>query len=196
MRVSASNSAGETAGELRANDFDGTTTFSNGHNVFGSDVQGNVPGDRENISAGALFAALEYGGGKLGPDGTVALKNSLTNPALSVGDPLAATVLDQRGAARPQPAGSLPDLGAVELNQPLSIGATANNDVRSGTNAANNLTGVAGNDYLKAWAATTRWTAVTAATCSMADRATTSSPAARALIWSPTLDAVTGLRRR
>ena len=58
-------------------------------------------------------------------------------------------MLDQRGTARPLPAGSLPDLGAVELNQPLSTGATVNNDMRSGTNAANNLTGLAGNDYLK-----------------------------------------------
>ena len=112
---------------------------------------GQRPGDRENIAAGALFAAVDpaTGGGKLGPDGTVALKNNLANPALSAGDPLAASAFDQRGAARPLPAGSLPDLGAVELNQPLSTGATANNDVRSGTNAANNLTGLAGNDYLK-----------------------------------------------
>ena len=58
-------------------------------------------------------------------------------------------MFDQRGAARPQPAGSLPDLGAVELNQPLSTSATANNDVLTGSNAANTLTGLAGNDYLK-----------------------------------------------
>ena len=77
----------------------------------------------------------------------MALKNNLANPALSAGDPLAANVFDQRGIARPLPAGSLPDLGAVELDQPLSTGSTANNDVRTGTNAANNLTGVAGNDY-------------------------------------------------
>ena len=119
--------------------------------MFGSDVAGNVPGDRENIAASAIFAAVDpvTGGGKLGPDGTVALRNNVANPALSAGDPLAASAFDQRGAARPQPAGSLPDLGAVELNQPLSTGSTANNDVRTGTNAANNLTGVAGNDYLK-----------------------------------------------
>ena len=56
-----------------ADDISGTITFSNGHNVFGSDVAGNVPGDRENIAAGALFAAVDpaTGGGKLGPDGTV-----------------------------------------------------------------------------------------------------------------------------
>ena len=128
-----------------------TITLSNGHNVFGSDVVGNVPGDRENVASATLFATIDptTGGGKLGPDGTVALKNNLANPALSAGDPLAASAFDQRGIARPLPAGSLPDLGAVELNQPLSTGATVNNDVRTGSNAANNLTGVAGNDYLK-----------------------------------------------
>ena len=132
-------------------DIAGTITFSNGHNVFGSDVVGNIPGDRESVSPATLFATVDLstGGGKLGPDGTVTLKNNVANPALSAGDPLAASAFDQRGTARPLPAGSLPDLGAVELKQPLSTGATANNDVRSGTNAANNLTGLAGNDYLK-----------------------------------------------
>ena len=45
--------------------------------------------------------------------------------------------------------GSLPDLGAVELNQSLSTAASANNDVLTGTNAVNKLTGLAGADYLK-----------------------------------------------
>ena len=69
-----------------------------------------------------IFAAVDpkTGGGKLGPNGTVALRNNVANPALSAGDPIQANVFDQRGAARPQPAGTLPDLGAVELNQPLS----------------------------------------------------------------------------
>ena len=134
-----------------ADDLSGTITFSNGHNVFGSDVAGNVPGDRENIAAGAIFAAVDPAPAAASSARTAPwrCKNNLANPALSAGDPLAASAFDQRGAARPLPAGSLPDLGAVELNQPLSTGATANNDVRSGTNAANNLTGLAGNDYLK-----------------------------------------------
>ena len=68
-----------------------------------------------------MFAAIDpaTGGGKLSPDGTVALRNNVANPALSAGDPILANVFDQRGAARPQPGGSLPDLGAVELDQPL-----------------------------------------------------------------------------
>ena len=56
---------------------------------------------------------------------------------------------DRRGTTRQLPAGSLPDIGAVEINQPLSTGATANNDVRSGTDAMNNLTGLIGNDLLR-----------------------------------------------
>ena len=79
----------------------------------------------------------------------MALRNNVANPALSAGDPILANVFDQRGAARPQPGGTLPDLGAVELNQPLSTAATDNNDVLTGTNAVNKLTGLAGADYLK-----------------------------------------------
>ena len=155
----------------------GTITLSNGHNVFGSDVAGNIPGDRENIAPGAIFAAVDpdTGGGKLGPDGTVALQEQRRQPGAQRRRPVAANVFDQRGAARPQPAGSLPDLGAVELNQPLSTGATANNDVRSGTNAANNLPASPATTTSRAWAATTRSTAAPAATCSTAVLATTSS---------------------
>ena len=87
---------------------------------------GNIPGDRQNVAPTTIFAAVDpnTGGGKLGPDGTVALRNNVANPALSAGDPILANVFDQRGAARPQPAGSLPDLGAAELNQPLSTAAS------------------------------------------------------------------------
>ena len=112
---------------------------------------GNVPGDRENVapppsSPRSIPAPAAASSARTAP---CRCSNNVANPALSAGDPLAASAFDQRGAARPLPAGSLPDLGAVELNQPLSTGATANNDVRTGTNAANNLTGLAGNDYLK-----------------------------------------------
>jgi hypothetical protein len=71
-------------GSPRDPDISGTIILSNGHNVFGSDVAGNVPGDRENIAGSALFAAVDpvTGGGKLGPDGTVPLRNNVANPAL------------------------------------------------------------------------------------------------------------------
>ena len=50
---------------------------------------------------------------------------------------------------RPLPAGSLPDIGSIEINQPLSTSPTANNDVITGSNAANNLAGLAGNDLIQ-----------------------------------------------
>ena len=126
---------------------------SNGHNVFGSDVPGNVPGDREKVAPATLFAAVDpaTGGGKLDARGVVPLKkNSSANPALSGADPITASAFGQLGTTkRPLPAGSLPDIGAVEADQPLSTSPTANNDVITGSNAANNLSGLAGNDYLK-----------------------------------------------
>ena len=99
-----------------------------------------------------MFAAIDpaTGGGKLSPTGIVPLKNAVTNPALSAADPITASTFGQLGTTtRPLPAGSLPDIGSVEINQPLSTSPTANNDVLTGSNAANNLSGLAGNDYLK-----------------------------------------------
>ena len=47
---------------------------------------------RQAFVAGAIFAAVDSrGGGKPGPDGTVALRNNVANLALSAGDPLART---------------------------------------------------------------------------------------------------------
>ena len=93
--IASSPGTGRSARGSAAPDPDiaGAITFSNGHNVFGSDVVGNIPGDRENIAPSAIFAAIDpdTGGGKLSPDGTVPLRNNLANPALSGGDPLAAS---------------------------------------------------------------------------------------------------------
>ena len=138
-------------GSTVADDIVGTVTISNGHNIFGSGAAGAITGDRQNVPPDALFASLysSIPGGKIGPDGTVALRNNVANPALSAGDPILANVFDQRGATRPQPGGSLPDLGAAELNQPLSTAKSNNNDVLTGTDAVNKLTGLAGADYLK-----------------------------------------------
>ena len=131
----------------------GTSIVSNGHNIFGSDVDGSIAGDREKVAPRAIFAAIdpETGGGKLSASGIVPLKNSLANPALSGADPLAAGAFDQLGTTRrPQPSGSLPDIGAVEMRQPLSTGATANNDVITGSDAVNHLVGLQGNDLIRA----------------------------------------------
>ena len=133
-------------------DIYGSITASNGHNVFGTDVAGSIAGDRENVAPSALFAAIDpdTGGGKLSANGVVPLKLSLANPALSGGDPLAAGATGQLAVnPRPLPAGSLPDIGAVEADQPLSTGATVNNDVITGSAAANTLAGLAGNDLIK-----------------------------------------------
>ena len=136
----------------RQSDIGGTLAFSNGHNVFGTDVAGNASGDRENIAAAAVFAAIDpdTGGGLLNSSGIVPLRNSIANPALSGADPLAASATGQLGGtARPLPAGSLPDIGSIEINQALSTTASANNDLLTGTAAANTINGLAGADYLK-----------------------------------------------
>ncbi|MGD9507858.1 MAG: hypothetical protein AB7X49_04805, partial [Geminicoccaceae bacterium] len=134
--------AGNEAG-YHASDIDSVHGFvmqSNGHNVFGSEVAGSVVGDRENVAASAIFAAS----GTF--TGIIPLKRSLANPALSGGDPLAAGRTDQLGRKRPQPGGSLPDIGAAEIDQPLSTGTSVRNDVILGNAAPNTLAGWAGND--------------------------------------------------
>ena len=142
--------AGAAVGAL---DIDGKITASNGHNAFGSDVKGGIVGDREKVAASTIFAAIDpaRGGGRLDTRGIVPLKkNSLTNPALSGADPITAGSTGQLGTTkRPQPAGSLADLGAAEADQALSTSSTVNNDVLTGSNAANNLSGLAGNDLIQ-----------------------------------------------
>ena len=129
----------------------GTIAFSNGHNIFGSDVAGAIVGDLQGVAPGLLFASLDpdTGGGQLNAAGIVPLRNSVTNPALSGGDPLAALPTDQIGTTRPLPAGSLPDIGAAERNQALSTTASPNNDVLTGTDRANTIAGNAGAVLIK-----------------------------------------------
>ena len=132
-------------------DLRGFIDFSNGHNIFGTAVTGEVAGDRENIAGSALFATIDpvTGGGVVGADGTVALRNNAANPALGGADPLAANATDQVGAARPLPADSLPDIGAAERSQTLSTTASANNDRLTGTAAANTINAQAGHDFVR-----------------------------------------------
>jgi hypothetical protein len=164
-----------------APDIASAITLSNGHNVFGTDVAGNIAGDRENVAPGAIFAALDpnTGGGLLGPNGTVALRNSVTNPALSGADSLLVQGVDQLGAARFQPGPSRADTGAVERNQ------TALSTIASATTTCSPATPTPTRS--PPWPATTSWsaspgptrsTAATAPTCSTAAPATTSSTAA------------------
>ena len=110
------------------------------------------------VGASSIFATINptTGGGQTTPTGIVPLKkNLLSNPALSAADPITAGSFGQLGdTRRPLPAGSLPDLGAAEADQPLSKSPATNNDVLTGTSGANNLSGLAGNDYLKGLAGT------------------------------------------
>lgn len=123
---------------------------SDGHNIFGNEVDGIVPGDRIGVDAHTLFAALDgAGGGMLGSNNLVALLNSALNPALSGGDPLTAGAFDQIGTTRPLPAGSLPDIGAAELNQrTFSTSPSSGSDVLTGTAAANTISGLSLNDRI------------------------------------------------
>ena len=132
-------------------DIAGTITFSNGHNVFGSDVQGNVAGDVENIAPGAVFAAIDpaTGGGLVNADGIVPLEAAVTNPALGGADRFAIGATDQIGTLRPSPTGTNPDAGAAESGFAPSKVSSANNDTLTGTAAANTLNGLAGHDFLK-----------------------------------------------
>ncbi|MFO1071987.1 MAG: choice-of-anchor Q domain-containing protein [Geminicoccaceae bacterium] len=152
--IVAGNEGGNYVTPGRAlNDISGTITSSNGHNVFSTDVAGNAAGDRENVDPALLFASLDaHRGGVLalngGPTATVALRNTLDNPALSGAEPVVAGDLDQRGFARPNPALSNLDIGAFELAQTVrSTVPSAHNDVLTGT-AANTLSGLAGADLL------------------------------------------------
>ena len=77
------------------------------------------------------------------------MRNSIDNPALSGGDPLAALPTDQLGHARPQPASSLPDIGAAERNQTLSTHPSPNNDVLTGTDGTDTIAGQAGADLIR-----------------------------------------------
>ena len=127
-------------------DIAGAISFSNGHNIFGSDVTGNVSGDLENVAAMTLFADIA---GLVNADGIVPLRANVANPAISGADRLLAMSTDQLGNPRPVPSESSPDTGAVESGFAPSKVASAGNDVLTGTAAANVIKGFAGHDFIK-----------------------------------------------
>ena len=131
-------------------DIHGAITVSDGHNIFGSDVAGNIAGDQENIAASTIFAAIDPAthGGQVNADGIVPLRGSAGNLALSAADLFAAMPTDQLGHARPQPTGSLPDLGAAESSHALSTHPSAGNDVLAGTAAGETISGLDGADRI------------------------------------------------
>jgi Ca2+-binding RTX toxin-like protein len=129
---------------------------SNGHNVFSSDVPGNVPGDIEGFDPARVFAALDpsTGGGALALNGgltpTAALLDAAANRALGGAEPVTAGAVDQRGAARPLPGDGGPDIGAFELDErAVSTAPTIFNDRLTGSAAADALAGRLGNDHLR-----------------------------------------------
>ena len=134
-----------------ADDISGTVTISNGHNIFGTDILGNVAGDVENVAGSELFATVNpyTGGGQVTAAGIVALKAAVTNPALGAADRFAIGSIDQIGTPRPSPTGTNPDAGAAESPFAHSTVSSANNDTLTGTAAANTLNGLAGHDFLK-----------------------------------------------
>ena len=104
-----------------------TITLSNGHNIFGSDVAGAITGDLRGYRRRArLFAAIDpdTGGGLLNADGIVAAAQQPRQPGAQRRRPAGRAATDQLGHARPLPAGSLPDIGAAEINQALSTHPT------------------------------------------------------------------------
>ena len=70
------------------------------------------PGDRGNVVAATIFATLNpnTGGGKLGPDGTVALRNNVANPALTADDPILANAFDHTVPPAPKRVAPCPTL--------------------------------------------------------------------------------------
>lgn len=131
--------------------------YSNGHNIFGSIVLGAAGGDRQSIAANTILAFDPSSGFPLDSrGGVIPLLATVSNPALGAADRFAAMTVDQLGQARSQPSGAVPDIGPVESAQAQSTTASANNDLLTGTSAANTISGLAGNDYIRGMAGNDR----------------------------------------
>ena len=95
---------GNSADLGNGGDFIGGILTSNGHNIFGSDVDGNASGDLEDVPASLLFAGGLADNG--GPTQTIALRDAPDNPALGGADPAtcpAPTSAARCGRSRPAP---------------------------------------------------------------------------------------------
>ena len=121
---------------------------SDGHNIFGSQVVGLNDGDLQNVPASVLFAdvapvpgsSVQAGvpGNHGGPTPTIALLDQASNPAVAHGGAGPAT--DQRGAPRPAPSDTNPDVGAFELRQTFStVRGSVGDDRLHGTAVADDL---------------------------------------------------------
>lgn len=157
--IVAGNSSGGSpriGADRVADDIEGRITRSNGHNLFGTQVDGDVSGDRAGIGPARIFAGVDpaTGGGVLalagGPTRTAGLRNDPANPALGGADPLDAGVRDQLGTLRSRPSDGMPDIGALELAQGRpSLQPGDGNDLLVGTAGADTRAGRLGNDLLR-----------------------------------------------
>ncbi|HCU25395.1 MAG TPA: hypothetical protein DF383_10270 [Deltaproteobacteria bacterium] len=99
----------------------GLTLNSQGYNLIGvvdvdCVISGDTTGNITNQPAGLDPSGLQTNGSNA-PLTVALLANSL---ALEAANPATATATDERGVARPQPQGSVPDIGAFELDATLS----------------------------------------------------------------------------
>ena len=121
---------------------------SQGHNLFGGQVFTLNPGDLQNVPASLIFAdtvPVNHGG----PTPTIALLDQASNPAVAHGgadDP----ATDQRGAPRPAPSDTNPDVGAFELRQTFSTvrGSVGDDRLHGAAVADDHLQGGRGHDRL------------------------------------------------
>ena len=121
---------------------------SQGHNLFGSEVVKLNSGDLKNVPASLIFAdkaPVNHGG----PTPTIALLDQASNPAVAHGgadDP----ATDQRGAPRPAPSDTNPDVGAFELRQTFSTvrGSVGDDRLHGAAVADDHLQGGRGHDRL------------------------------------------------
>ncbi|MFO1036544.1 MAG: choice-of-anchor Q domain-containing protein [Geminicoccaceae bacterium] len=136
--------------DYRPSDVDGEIAASNGHNVLGAAYDSFA--DLTSVDPAIVFASTDdWGGGELVlMNGTwvVPLRDVVGNPALAAADPAGSSHLDQRGAERPSPDGTLPDIGAFELAQTVTIShrPTPGPDLIKGTAGADTIDALAGND--------------------------------------------------
>ena len=132
------------------NDIHGAIAVSDSHNLLGTIVASSILGDQQNIPAGNIFATIDpaIGGGQANADGVVLLRGNAGNLVLGAADLFAAMPTDQLGHARPQPAGSLADLGASESAHALSTTPSAGNDLLTGTAAGQTISGLDGADRI------------------------------------------------
>jgi Ca2+-binding RTX toxin-like protein len=139
-----------------ADDIHGSVAVSNGRNIIGT-IDGVDPfGDLTNVDPAKVFASVhDFGGGGdlVLVNGTCVapLRDAVDNPALAGADPATAGATDQRGAVRPAPDGTAPDVGAYELTQKAHISntPTAGDDHLLGTTGNDVIDALAGNDHIR-----------------------------------------------